>query len=53
MSVASIDYTIDETPVEDQDRDIDDTAWLDRRASLRRPFTQYEPPRHRADGPAV
>jgi len=53
MSVASIDYTIDETAVESHDRDVvDDTAWLDRRASLRRPFTRYEP-RHRADGPAV
>ena len=53
MSVASIDYTIDETAVEGHDRDVVDvTAWPDRRASLRRPFTRYEP-RHRADGPAV
>ncbi len=51
MSVASVEKPIDELPVERADRD-DDTDWLDRRASLRRPFTQYQP-RHRADGPAV
>ena len=49
MSVASIDYTIDETAVEGHDV-VDD--WHDRKASLRRPFTRYEP-RHRAAGPAV
>jgi hypothetical protein len=53
MSVASIDYTIDETALEGHDHDdVDVTAWPDRRASLRRAFTRYEP-RHRADGPAV
>jgi hypothetical protein len=53
MSVASIDYTIDEIAVEGHDRDVVDvTAWPERTASLRRPFTRYEP-RHRADGPAV
>ncbi|HVQ18077.1 MAG TPA: hypothetical protein VMT27_03455 [Actinomycetes bacterium] len=52
MSVASIDYTIDETAVEGHERDdvVDD--WHDRKASLRRPFTRYEP-RHRAAGPAA
>ena len=51
MSLATIDYVIDETGVEDHDADVLDlTAWPDRRASLRRPFTRYEP-RHRADGP--
>lgn len=50
MSVASIDYTIDETVQECHDCDVVDvTAWPDGRASLRRPFTRYEP-RHRANG---
>jgi hypothetical protein len=64
MSVASIDYRIDETSVEDFDGEVADaTAWVGRRASLRRPFTPggYVPrhradvpePRHRADGRAV
>ena len=53
MSVASIEYTIDETVMEGHERDVAHvTAWLDRKASLRRPFTRYEP-RHRADGPAI
>ena len=53
MSVATIDYAIDESAVEDHVRDaVDATAWPDRRANLRRPFTRYEP-RHRADGPAA
>ena len=53
MSVATIDYAIDEYAVEDHVRDaVDATAWPDRRANLRRPFTRYEP-RHRADGPAA
>ncbi len=49
MSVATIDYAIDEDPVRDA---VDATVWPDRRANLRRPFTRYEP-RHRADGPAA
>jgi len=50
MSLATIDYAIDDIAVEDHDRDVmDATAWPDRPASLRRPFTRYEP-RHRADG---
>jgi hypothetical protein len=54
MSVASIEYTIDETAVEGHDRLVEEvTAWLDRTASLRRPFTAACMPRHRADGPAV
>ena len=54
MSVASTDCTIDETAEEGHDCDVVVvTAWLDRRASLRRPFTGRYEPRHRADGPAV
>ena len=55
MPVASIDYTIDETAVKGHDhRDVVDvTARLDRTASLRRPFTAWYVPRHRASGPAV
>ena len=50
MSVASIDYAIDERVAEQSDRSVvDDAAWPDCRASLRRPFTRYQP-RHRADG---
>ncbi len=53
MSVATIDYAIDELALEDHVRDsVDATAWPDRRANWRRPFTRYEP-RHRADGPAA
>ena len=53
MSVATIDYAIDEAAVEDRLRDgVDATAWPDRRANLRRPFTRDQP-RHRADGPAA
>jgi hypothetical protein len=53
MSVATIDHAIDESGVEDQVRDaVDATAWPDRQANLRRPFTRYEP-RHRANGPAA
>ena len=53
MSVATIDYAIDEAAVEDRLRDgVDATAWPDLRANLRRPFTRYQP-RHRADGPAA
>ena len=53
MSVATIDYAVDELAVEDRVRDaVDATAWPDRRANLRRPFTRYEP-RHRANGPAA
>jgi hypothetical protein len=49
MSLATIDYAIDDIAVEDPDRDVlDAAAWPDRPASLRRPFTRYEP-RHRAD----
>ena len=52
MSVASIDHTIDETAVEDYDREVvDATVGLDGGASLRRPFTRAFEPRHRADGP--
>jgi hypothetical protein len=44
MSAASVDHTFDETAVEGHDRDVDEVnAWLERRASLRRPFTRYEP----------
>ena len=53
MSVATIDYAVDEVAVEDLVRDAGDAiAWPDREANLRRPFTRYEP-RHRADGPAA
>lgn len=53
MSVATIDYAIDESEVEDHGHDgVDATAWPDRRANLRRPFTRYQP-RHRANGPAA
>jgi hypothetical protein len=53
MSVATTDYAIDESAVEDQGGcDAADAAWPDRRANLRRPFTRYEP-RHRANGPAA
>ena len=53
MSVATIDYAIDDTAVEDHVRDaVDAAAWPDLRANLRRPFTRYEP-RHRAEGPAA
>ena len=53
MSVATIDYTIEESAVEDHIRDaVDAIVWPERRANLRRPFTRYEP-RHRADGPAA
>jgi hypothetical protein len=53
MSVATVDHVIDEPDVEDHVRDaVDTTAWPDRRANLRRPFTRYEP-RHRANGPAA
>jgi hypothetical protein len=53
MSVATIDYAIDEAAVADRVRDgVDAAAWPDLRANLRRPFTRYEP-RHRADGPAA
>jgi hypothetical protein len=53
MSVATVDYVIDEPAVADHVRDaVDATAWPDRRAKLRRPFTRYQP-RHRADVPAA
>jgi hypothetical protein len=40
MSVASIDYSLEETGVEGHDRDVvDGTGRLDRRAGMRRPFT--------------
>ena len=52
MSVATIDYAIDEAAVADRVRDGVDAAWPDLRANLRRPFTRYEP-RHRAEGPAA
>ena len=53
MSVATIDYAIDDAAVADRVRDgVDATAWPDLRANLRRQFTRYEP-RHRADGPAA
>ena len=52
MSVATIDYAIDESSVDDVREAVDATAWPDRRANLRRPFTRYEP-RHRANGPAA
>lgn len=53
MSVATVDYAIDESAAEDHVRDaVGATAWPDRRANLRRPFTRYEP-RHRANGPAA
>ena len=49
MSLATIDYAIDDRAVEDDREVLDATAWPDRPAKLRRPFTRYEP-RHRADG---
>jgi hypothetical protein len=53
MSVATIDYAIDESAVEEHVREaVDATVWPDRRAKLRRPFTRYQP-RHRAEGPAA
>jgi hypothetical protein len=53
MSVATVDYAIDESAAEDHVRDaVGAIAWPDRRANLRRPFTRYEP-RHRANGPAA
>jgi hypothetical protein len=52
MSLATIDYAIDDRAVEDDREVLDATAWPDRPAKLRRPFTRYEP-RHRADGPAA
>lgn len=54
MSASTIEYTIDETAMDGSDRDVVNvTAWLDRRANLRRPFTSRYVPRHRADGPAL
>ncbi len=54
MSVATIDYWIDETVLEAHDREVAEiTTWLERRASLRRAFTTVYTPRHRADGPAL
>jgi hypothetical protein len=54
MSVATIDYSIEETAAQSHDSDVVDlTDWLTRTASLSRPFTRVYVPRHRADGPAV
>jgi hypothetical protein len=53
MSVATIDYTIDETSVERHDDAEDITAWPHYAASLRRQFTGLYVPRHRAEGRAV
>ena len=51
MSIVHTDSdSISESVVRGSDFDVAD--WLDRTASLKRPFTPYAP-RHRADGPAV
>jgi len=52
MSVASIDYAIDETTTEAHEM-VNVTGRLEHKASLRRRFTVVYTPRHRADGPAV
>ena len=54
---APSEYTIDDNAVLGRcagDRIVVDvTDWIDRKASLRRPFTGRYVPRHRGDGPAV
>ena len=53
MSVATIDYTTEETATVVHDADVVDvTSWTGPSANLRRSFTGVYVPRHRADGPA-